>query len=194
VHGPCEVVSVKLCLSGQPRQKTVYVRPVDLKKFSSSDSPEHVLSSLPKMQKDLLSDSAIGEDSKEAQTNLRWMLDIKLPGIIKTNRREMCMAGCNGMYSEVTHVCRQCCNYLCRFCAAEHLSSDESMCHQIVTWLLFFCIRIRTQSVCIFFLPLLFLPQTHDNKTCIFHFPPGHLFTVHVIYLQYVGRLEHALC
>jgi len=148
------------------------VRPVGLRKKStlvagtkerrsSSDSPEHVLSSLQKMQKDLLSDSAPGEDSKEAQEQMRWMLDIKLPGISKTNRREMCMAGCNGMSSEVTHVCRECCNYLCRFCAAEHLSSDESMCHQIVTWLLFFCVRIR--HLCAFFPPSPLAFLRHDN-------------------------------
>ena len=103
------------------------------------------------MHKDIFSESVPGEDAKKAPEKVQWMLDIKLPVMSKTNRREMCMAGCNGTSSEVTHVCRECCNYLCRFCAAEHMSSDENMYHQIVTWLLIFCIMQDTHTFCVYF-------------------------------------------
>jgi len=88
----------------------------------SPDSPENVLVSLQQMHKHLTSE---GKDLKAEQEKLEWMRNIQLPISNKTKRSEACMGGCNGMYSEVTHVCRECCNYLCRFCATEHMTSDD---------------------------------------------------------------------
>jgi len=137
----------------EQRAKTVYVRPGSgsssggggdvravKKKVAdagaargkpSPDSPENVLVSLQQMHKHLTSE---GKDLKAEQEKLEWMRNIQLPISNKTKRSEACMGGCNGMYSEVTHVCRECCNYLCRFCATEHMTSDDSMCHEMVTW------------------------------------------------------------
>ena len=188
--------SVDFYLPEQPRQKKVYVRPVGFKKTPTTvdtgtkEQNLKILCSLQKMHKDLFSESVPGEDVEQVPEKVQWMLDVKLPGVSKTNRREMCMAGCNGMSSEVTHVCRECCNYLCQFCAAEHMSSDENMYHQIVTWLLLFCIMQDTHTFCVHFFqntkytcifsppiffgrprPFIYIFLQHTAHTCIFD-PP----------------------
>ena len=107
----------------------------------SSDGPDELVT-LQQMQRSLCLES---EGLNAEQETLDWMLNIKLPG---HQNSETCMGGCDGYFSEITHVCRECCNYLCRFCAKEHMSSDDTTTHTLGTWYVLSC-AIGCSRVCL---------------------------------------------
>jgi len=73
------------------------------------------------------------QELEAEKARLEWMVALQLPEPPK-GQKAMCMNGCSASESLVTHVCRQCASYLCKFCMSEHMVDRYTRSHDIGTW------------------------------------------------------------
>ena len=79
-------------------------------------------------------------EAEQEQARLQWMSQLQLPTDGRGGKRgkPVCMHGCTDESTMrpvvVTHVCRQCENFLCKFCMAEHLVDPYSKYHELGTY------------------------------------------------------------
>jgi hypothetical protein len=87
----------------------------------------------------------LDRDERDAtgEETFEWMVTIELPITEKKDRNgcleetEVCMNGCKSPrgwgFAKVTHVCRQCCNWLCEQCMDEHRTTRQTRGHELGT-------------------------------------------------------------
>ena len=97
---------------------------------SSSPPPKARAAPLDDEEEMLLAEVQQLEAEKQ---RLEWMAELKLPEPPK-GLKAICMHGCREPESPVTHVCRQCSDYLCKFCMSEHVVDKYTRSHDIGTW------------------------------------------------------------
>jgi hypothetical protein len=70
---------------------------------------------------------------RKEKERLEWMAALGLPFESSSKAKLVCMFGCQGQDAVVTHVCRECSSYLCKFCMSEHMVGQGTRHHELGT-------------------------------------------------------------